>query len=109
MSIPILVAPRASGKTTQATKWLAEDPEHRVVVVSHQRLAEVGYHNAKLFFPDAPISASNFVSARSFLNGINAGATEVWIDQADNVLKTLFGAGRSIAGASWDSPEEEVI
>lgn len=102
----VVVSGRAGGKTHAALRWLAVDPEHRVMVVLHYREAERLLEQARELCP--AISRQNFVGYREALGGTLRGrSVRLAVDNADVILRELFGDVEVMtASATVDTPRD---
>lgn len=98
----VMVAGRRQGKSTTAVRWLLEDPRARALLTSSDdrraHLIRVAQNITRGHFDDSTfnryVAERIFVAApiRGFDLGIKYVATEVGIDDAEEVLRVLLGA-----------------
>jgi len=100
--IPIDAGPRQNGKSTRTLLWLAEDLQHRAVVVPD-------FDRVKHMVDLAKRLGIEGVTRHHFVLGLRAGAAlrgtryEVRIDQADHLLEMLIG--QPVEGVTWTVDE----
>lgn len=96
-----LIRPRVAGKTRAALAWMTTYPGATMVCMDAREAARL-FREARRVFPFHDWRREQFVSAASVRHGGPVPRGPVVVDNADEILRALFGDVRLVTGTGED-------
>jgi hypothetical protein len=103
-TIPVHFSGRQGGKTYATVKWLLTDPQNRVIVVPNEDFRRHTMRMLGQMSGIAPKKWERHVIAwdRDVAQRLRGDSKQIFIDQADIILRAMLGPHQDLTGVTWD-------